>query len=252
MAGSLLESLVGLVNPSFVSRMAGQLGESDGAVAAGMRSSFAAILAGLLGKANDTAAMQQISNLIGGRADTTANPAAPEITTVAPAASSLLPTLFGGRTSTVADIVAQQAGLKLGSATSLMSMATPLVLGVLGEKAGNGNAASLASTLLAQKDEILHALPTGLGSMLGLGGVGEFANNAGTGFSTPAAAATIPRVPDPVATSGNRWLIPLVTVIVVLLILWFFYGRNREPESVPASQTMHNAIDSTSAAARYV
>ncbi len=252
MASSLLESLGGLVNPSFISRLAGQLGESDGAVSSGMQASFSAILAGLLGKATDSTAMQQVSGLIGGQTPTAAQAAA-AITTVSPGAGSLLTTLFGNRSSSVADLVAQHAGIKLGSATALMSTAAPLVLGVLGEKTSGGSPASLASTLLAQKDEILRALPTGLGSMLGLGSVGNFVNEPRSKFPEPAVAAAIPRVPDSAGT-GNRWLLPFIAVIAALLILWFFYGRNRGAPTSPVTadttaQTVGNAVDSTANAA---
>lgn len=253
MASSLLESLTGLVSPSLVGRLAGQFGESEGAVATGMQSSFSTILAGLLSKATDPGAMQQVAGLISGH-DATVDPDAMETTTVSPTGGSLLSTLFGARASSITDLIAQHSGLKSSSASSLMAMAAPLVLGALSNRTGADSASSLASTLLAQKDSILSALPAGLGGMLGLGSLGEFANNARAKFSEPAAAASIPRVVTPVESSGNRWLVPLIVAIVVLFLLWLYFGRNKGATNIPATtdstmQTMGNAVDSTTTAA---
>lgn len=256
MASSLLESLAGLVSPSLVSRVAAQLGEPEGAVAVGMKSSFSAILAGLLSKATDSGAMQQVAGLISGHGDAAMHPDVMDITTTSPTNGSLLSTLFGGKASGVADLIAQHSGLKSSSATSLLTMAGPLVLGVLGNRPDDGNSASLATTLLAQKESILGALPAGLGSMLGLAGIGAFASSPRTKFPEPATAAHIPRVATPVAASGNRWLMPLLALIAALLLLWFFFVRNKEPANAPTvavadstMQRMGNPVDSTANAA---
>ena len=249
MASSLLESLVGLVSPSLVSRTAAQLGESEGSVAAGMNASFSTILGGLLSKATDSGTMQQVAGLIGSQDAAAADPNAMTITTVAPTGGSLLSTLFGGKASGVADLIAHHSGLKPTSATSLLSMAAPLVLGELGNRTGGGNPVNLASTLLTQKDSILGALPGGLGSMLGLAGIGDLANGARSKFSEPVVASTIPRATTPVASSSNRWMMPLLGVIAALLVLWFFFGRNNAPGNTPVvadstGQTNGNAADS--------
>ena len=48
--------------------------------------------------------------------------------------SRILSSLFGGRADTLAGALASFAGLRRGSATSLLSLAAPIVMGVLGKQ----------------------------------------------------------------------------------------------------------------------
>jgi OOP family OmpA-OmpF porin len=84
------------------------------------------------------------------------------------------------------------------------------------------SAGDLGNTLKAEAPSFQRFLPAGLGSLLG-------------GASSAVAAA-----PAKVAAVGNRWLLPLVVLAVLVLgCLWFF---NRSKESVSnAVQTAANA-----------
>lgn len=61
----------------------------------------------------------------------------------------VLRTVFGGKLDTVVDQLDSASGVKTSSASSLLSLATPLVLGVLGRqvKARGLNAGGLANLL---------------------------------------------------------------------------------------------------------
>jgi outer membrane protein OmpA-like peptidoglycan-associated protein len=194
--------------------------------------------------------MQEVAGLISSQSGSDAAAVNPAITTVSPTGSSLLSTLFGGRVGGIADIIAEHAGLKSSSATSLLTMAAPLVLSAIGSKTHGAGASGIASTLMAEKDSILNALPSGLGSMLGLGSLGAFADNARSRFSEPVAAGDITRVVTPDTASGSRWWIPLIIVIAVLAARWLYFGRSRGADTAIATadsamQSMGNAIDST-------
>lgn len=218
MATSLLDGLKSMVTPEFLSGAARNLGESEGAVATGLGAAFPAILAGIVAKAGDSQAMRPLFDLISSpsndgsvirdpRLALSATPQSP----LGAAASKLLSGVFGGQSSPIGDWISRFAGFRSGSGSTLLSMAAPLVLGLLGNRVRTGglNPGGLGNLLLAEKDSIMRALPAGLGSILGI---------KDTGISAP-------RIPAP---SSKRWLVPALAALAVVLVVWAL-GRNRRP-----------------------
>lgn len=219
MSTSLLDGLKSMVTPEFLSGAARNLGESEGTVATGLGAAFPAILAGLVAKASDPQAMRPLFDLISSPANDgsvirdprlalTATPQSP----LGAAGSKLLSGLFGGQTSAIGDWISRFAGFRSGSGSSLLSMAAPLVLGLLGNRVRTGglNPAGLSNQLIAEKDTIMRALPAGLGSILGL---------------RDTAGISVPHVTAP---STKRWLVPALAALAVVLVVWAL-GRNRHP-----------------------
>src|ERR1039458_9143272 len=90
---------------------------------------------------------------------------------------NILSSIFGYNASGILGTISKFAGIKDSSASSLMSMDMPAMLGLLGKHAEQNNMTpgGLSGFLSSQKDHILGAMPSGLGSlggMLGLGGAG--------------------------------------------------------------------------------
>src|SRR5690606_29424238 len=88
--------------------------------------------------------------------------------------------IFGGQAGTIIDAISGFAGIKSSSSQSLVNVVTPLIMGLLGKQAedSNLNASGFSGFLNSQKTNILSALPSGLGSiasMLGLGSLGSAA-----------------------------------------------------------------------------
>jgi membrane-bound inhibitor of C-type lysozyme len=219
MPTSLLDGLKSMVTPEFLSGAARNLGESEGAVATGLGAAFPAILAGIVGKAGDSQAMRPLFDLISSPANDgsvirdprlalTATPQSP----LGAAASKLLSGVFGGQSSAIGDCISRFAGFRSGSGSTLLSMAAPLVLGLLGNRVRTGglNPGGLGNLLLGEKDSIMRALPAGLGSILGL---------KDTGISAP-------RIP---ASSTKRWLVPALAALAVVLVVWAM-GRRHPAE----------------------
>ncbi len=218
MSTSLLDGLKSLVTPEFLSGAARNLGETEGTVATGLGAAFPAILAGLAGKAGDSQAMRPLFDLISSPANDgsvirdprlalTATPQSP----LGAAGSKLLSGVFGGQMSSIGDWISRFAGFRSGSGASLLSMAAPLVLGLLGNRVRTGglNPAGLGNLLLGEKDSIMRALPAGLGSMLGLRDIGM-------------------AVPQVTAPSTKRWVVPALAALALVAIVWAL-GRNRRP-----------------------
>ena len=234
MAG-ILDSLMGMLGPQVIGPVASQLGESTDTVQRGLQTGSAAMLAGLAAKIGQPGFLSQIFGMITNPANTSG--ALSSITsnlgslasgaTNSPLGSlggQFLSTIFGSNLSTVTDTIGRSTGLASGKVGSLLSMAAPLVLGVLGQHVRqNGlSAGDLGNMLKAEAPSFQRFLPAGLGSLLG-------------GASTAVAAA-----PAKVAAAGNRWLLPLVILaLLVIAAIWYF---NREKGTVANGvQTATNA-----------
>lgn len=219
MAKSLLQDLSGLVTPQLLSEASRSLGESEGSLTTGLGSSFATILAGLSGKASNPQAMTSVLDLINNPANDSSILKDPRLALATGAAAplgslggTLLSSLFGSRLGSIGDVIGRSAGLKAGTGASLLNMAAPLVLALLGSRARSGglNPAGLGSLLLGEKADIMRALPSGLSSLIGV----EDTVRAG--------AAALPSAP-----STPRWLWPALAALALIAVIWML--RSRRP-----------------------
>ncbi len=231
---NLLDAVKGYITPELISQAAGMLGENESGISKAIGGLAPTILAGMLGKANDTSAMGNIFNMMSGVKPDILNNlggllGGGNLAHGDPKdmAGSLMGSLFGAKVPAILNALSSFAGLKSSSTSSLLGLVGPLVMGVLGKRiAGDGlNAAGLANLLLGQKGNIMGALPSGLGSIMGLadlGGVG--------GGTTPAA-------------TGNKWLLPLLLVAGTLAALLYF-ARSCNAEAPKVTAPEMPAIDS--------
>ena len=148
-------------------------------MATGLGAAFPTILAGLSTKAGNPRAMRPLFDLINSPANDGSVLRDPRLAVaVAPqsalggAAGSLLSGLFGSQLSSVGDVIGRTAGLRAGAGGSLLNIAAPLVLGVLGNRVHSGglDLAGLSSLLLGEREQLTRALPAGMASILGLQG----------------------------------------------------------------------------------
>jgi len=79
----------------------------------------------------------------------------------------LVESLFGGRAGGIAEWVSSLAGIRRSSASSLLGLALPLVLGQIGKRVLNaGGSASSLMSLLGEQRQFLQDAPSGLTSLL--------------------------------------------------------------------------------------
>jgi OOP family OmpA-OmpF porin len=225
MAG-ILDSLMGMLGPQVLGPVASQLGESTETVQRGLQTGSAAMLAGLASKVGQPGFLSQIFGLITNPANTSGalSSITSNLGSLASGASSspmgnlggqFLSSIFGSNLSSVTDSLGRAGGLTSGKMGSLLTMAAPLVLGVLGQHIRqNGlSAGDLGNTLKAEAPSFQRFLPAGLGSLLG-------------GATSAVAAA-----PAKVAAAGNRWLWPLVALALLVIGLLWYFNRAKEPVS---------------------
>jgi len=219
---SLLETLGSLITPQIVGSLASRLGESEGAVQKGLQSGAVSLLGALASKASDEGFLGQILGLLtSGAGGTNLLGSLPSLAGGQPNAavtglgSKFMGMVLGGNETVVTDAVGRAAGLKSSSASSLLSMAAPLVMGLLSQKVTQGglNAASFGKLLTSEAPSLMGLLPSGLGTLLG---------------------ANLPKMPGmpampamPEAKEGTKWLWPLV--IGLALVAGIFWLMNQGP-----------------------
>ena len=242
------------------------LGESEGGVSTALHSIVPLVLGGLFahsqqpgGAANLLGMAQQahsngllsnLSGLLGGLGSTSAGTATPAADGgLLSRGTDLLRSVLGSGYAPAVEGVSQQAGVSSSSVSSLMSMAVPVVLGLLGRHAATNNldANGLGSYLGEQKSSIMGALgnlPGGLGNLLGGLGLGGAAAGLGSSLGsnvtaaadrTGAAVHTAAREVEATAASPSRWPWLLLLLAGIAALVYFMRGCNNE--TPPAATT---------------
>src|SRR6185437_12905545 len=159
--------------------------------------------------------------------------------------ADMLKNLFGDKVSAVTNAISGFSGISSKSASSLMSVAAPAAMGVIGRQVTDANldAGGLVSFLNNQKDAILNALPSGL-NIAGVLGMGSLSGIAGKLSDTASGMAgkpgnAISDVADAAgaatakASSGSRWLLPVLLILVLIAIIWYFMNRHSPASTTP-------------------
>jgi len=147
--------------------------------------------------------------------------------------TTLVNTLFGNKTSGVANIISQFSGIKNSSASSLLSFITPIILSLFGRETAKNNlgVSGIGSLFAGQKSNLLAMIPSGLGILLSSMGISKLLGSFGN-TETPVVTATAfntttdkkEYVEEPVSNGGNKWLIPLLLLLLAAGAIWYFTG----------------------------
>jgi outer membrane protein OmpA-like peptidoglycan-associated protein len=141
----------------------------------------------------------------------------------------LLGTIFGSRSSSMADALGRSGGVSSSSAAKLLSLAAPLVMGVLAKRAtAQGlNASGLASTLLGEKADIAEALPAGVSQLMSGPSVVPSRAAREIPLSEPAHLEhhIEPGVEEARSRGGRSWLPLALAALAALALLMFLRGR---------------------------
>jgi outer membrane protein OmpA-like peptidoglycan-associated protein len=267
MAQNLLELVQNYFGGDTVRQASTTLGESESSIGTALRSIVPLVLGGLFARsqqpggaselfgmatqAHKNGILGDLGSLLGGTG---------RVNTTAPASdggllnkgAELLSSVFGTGYPAAVQGVSQQAGIRESTTSSLMSMAVPVVLGLLGKHSADNNldANGFSNYLNSQQGSItgaLGSLPSGLGSILsglGLGaaatGINNMASSAATTLGNTAstvanrtgeAARSTAREVEAVATSPSRWPWLLLALVVLGALFYFMRGCNKTPEA---------------------
>lgn len=261
MSFNVLEILKDQVSGGLAKEAAGFLGGSEGGITKALGTAFPAILGSVLEKGSsdsgagelmdmikgqDTGFMDNIGSLFGGGGGA--------LDSLMGSGGGMLNMLMGDKLGGVVDLVSKTSGLDSGITGKVFKMAAPFLMGIIGKQVmSNGlNVGGLMDMLGGQKDSVAAAMPSGMGNLLGLGGllkgvgnivgggvdagkkvvgaVGDVGSSvtgaaASVGSAVTGAAANVGSAAiDTAAKTGSsliKWLIP---AIVVLGVLSYFFG----------------------------
>lgn len=236
---NLINLLKDYITPEVVSKASSFIGESEAGTSKAIDSIVPTVLGGLLNKAQDGNGLSVISNLItngsqnGSILSNVLNifNGGEQTDTIIKSGSSAIASIFGeNKLADIASMVSNQSGVQASGASKLLSIITPMVLGLIGKQT-NGDSKGIASLLASQKDFITAAAPSGLAGLLGLGSLtslgGNLINsvsNAVTGTASTVANTTREVVEDTTEAAGGlmKWLLPLL--LIAALVGAIFYG----------------------------
>jgi OOP family OmpA-OmpF porin len=253
---SLVESLLSMITPGIVSSASSHFGESSGSTERGLSGAMASVMAGTTrlaatdGGLGLSALMREHTaseNVLGNIAGLFAPGGSGS--SLASSGQQVLGDLFGSRTGEIASALESFAGIKSSTASSMLSMAGPIVLGFLSRHRTSQSLTSsgLASELASQRDSLTRYLPPGIASVVGvaapLGATAASASQRAAphmmGFASGAATTTHYGV------ERNRWLIPLALLAGLIAIGAWFATRSRGPlptASSPASVSVPGSL----------
>jgi outer membrane protein OmpA-like peptidoglycan-associated protein len=245
-AGSLLVSVQNYLTPGVIHSASSLVGESESSTRQTMNGAVAGVLSGATNMVSSREGAGNLTNIIreGGFGSSLDNIGSflgggSATTGIMNSGQQLLGKLFGGNVSSVAESVGKFGGVRASSASKLMSLAAPLVMGVLGKRAATQklDSSGLANLLLSEKSDIAAATPSGISQLLSSGPTMVSSSRTVTresDLSSPShlehfveRAPALERTPvaPPPEKSGMRWLPLALAVLVALGLLWGLRGR---------------------------
>lgn len=212
----MLESVKAYFTPELLSTSARIYGESEIGISKALHCYVPAILTGILVKSGDTHTLFQLFNVVQNfnpeglhklesflSEDGTFNHADKATS------GQLINTIFGAKAPAITRAVASFSGIKHSTATALLEISGPLVLGTFSQKikAEGLNASTMVSYLLKGKSTFASLLPAGVSALLGLPEQ-EGASASGTK-----------------QTIGAAWLWPLLLLLVLGIAVAYFLTK---------------------------
>ena len=233
--GSLMEAVKGYLTPDAVRSASSLVGESESSTRQTLNGAVPSVLSGLANMVSTRDGATGLASLIrdgsfGSVVDNVGSlfsggSATSSILSVGP---NLLGKIFGGNSSQVTDLVARSGGVSNSSASSLMSLMAPLILGVLGKRAAAQglDASGMANSLLSEKADFAAAAPAGLSQVLG-GGPSLVSRTIERATEAPRRESySAPRYEaEPRRPGFGRWLPLLLIALAALALLSFLRGR---------------------------
>jgi outer membrane protein OmpA-like peptidoglycan-associated protein len=189
---NIVQTLLGLLTgPQLLGQLSKMLGMPESLMQKGLAAAVPSILGGLIAKGStesgagaligmmkdhkiDAGMLDRLGGLFGGSAGDVTN-----------MGGSILKNVLGGNLDSVSRLVGSVSGMPGDSASKLMALTAPAVLGGVAQAAPSGgfSPAGLAGLLDSQTEHFEKFAPPGLGAVLGIGGLGAagsaaHANNA--------------------------------------------------------------------------
>ncbi len=232
MSTNLIDLLTNEFGADVLGKVASALGEPEGKAQAAIGSLAPAVIGALASKATTTQGLGDLFDLMrtsgfdGSKSAGLSSllGSGMSLTDLVTKGAPLVASLFGSRQSGVTDWLASTAGIGSKSSSSLLGLAAPVVLNLLGgqlRKGGGFNQNVLGDLLAGQGQFLRDKAPAGLAAALGLPDFSKL----GVAARPVAPAAQVEYKEPPRKESGTNWLPWLLIPLLALLAWWWFAGR---------------------------
>lgn len=258
--GGLLEAVRGYLTPDVLRGASSLTGESEAATGKAMSGVVPTLLSGVTNMASTESGASNVMGMIrdGGYTNALDNPSSffggGSTQKMMGVGQQLTRSIFGNRGASITDAVARSSGVKSSSAGSLMSLAAPLVMGVIGKQVATRglNASGLMNMFSEQKGEISSALPTGLSQFFGAGPTEvprpteaprpvstEAYRTSSDTYREPAAEVRHDYAREPLRTEepSRKWLYWVIPLALIALGFLLFRGRGTNVSNVATNAT---------------
>lgn len=255
MSFNILDAVKNHLTPELISKSSSFLGESEGGVKKAISGILPVLLSGFISKATaggsgaadiyNTSQQVHKSGFSGGLSNIFNDGGG-----MLNKGVDLLKGLFGDKLSGIIATISSFAGIKLSSASSLLSMAAPVTAGTLGKHAADNNldASGLASLLGKQKSAILDVLPAGLGGLTSMLGLSKATDDVQSAITSKVHeiknTAYYPAAETDTKSGGFSWLTWFIPVLLAAALAWWFLLGGKSNCNGSGSGTTEN--DTTS------
>ncbi|WP_193162267.1 OmpA family protein [Microbulbifer hainanensis] len=170
MADNLLDMAVRQLGSSGIGALSGALGLPEGKGETALNSGLSSVLAGMLNRGSSKTGLAGLFNMVTGATgldlssigDVFRDPE--QMNSLQKSGGNMLETVFGNKSSDVGNVLSNALGLSGGTGGSLLKVAAPIVMSLLGKlvKSKGLDIGGLANLLLGQKAHIKDKIPPGL------------------------------------------------------------------------------------------
>jgi len=181
----ILQLVKGQLTTAAISRISNFLEEDTADIISGLSAGLPAILAGFMRKASTIQGAGDLLTLINNNthndefsSDLAESFRNGQAAGMISSGGKILRSVFGDKLGMLEDLIGNISGIKANS-SALLGLATSLLTGVLGKKVkeqGLG-VSGFASLLMKQKEAVKEVLPAGIGSILSVDSLGNFAGD---------------------------------------------------------------------------
>jgi outer membrane protein OmpA-like peptidoglycan-associated protein len=250
MSFNLVEAANSLIAGELVEKAGSFLGESETGVRKALTGIVPAVLGGLATKSSTGAGADAVFRMVNEQSQAQAEPAGlfgNDNTSLLNKGAALLGNIFGDKVSSLAGLLSGFSGIRPTSASSLLSIVAPIIVGFLGKHASSNhlNASGLSNLLSSQKGNINLAVPSGLN----LESFIEKPSLAGHEVTDAAAASHYTEEVADTAGSAIKWLLPVLLLVLLTAAAWYLYsGKDSQSESETTSTMAETPVKEQPAA----
>ncbi len=241
MSINLLDLVKDQVSGALAKQASSFLGESESTVTSALGSLMPTILGSLVQKSSTPSGAQSVMNLIEGLdMNSLGNIAglfgggSSNVDNLLSSGGSIVKALFGEKESGLVNMLSGTTGMKSSSLSSLLKMAAPLLLSVIGNQVKGKGVSFLTSLLSSQSGFLKNMLPAGVGSLLGFG---DFGGNSQRPVASSATTSS--------TGGGNSWMKWLLPAILGLGLLYYLGTKGCGNKVTETATDVTTAIDSS-------